>query len=193
MAATWTWSNACSLRQLAAILVCSRPPHLWCSCTPLVIMPCSGKSRVSSPGLRTAPPPPMTCCSRSSRHSTSRVLSCPFRSKISICVPPMRRSSYSLRAMGTLAWQRTLSSPLALSNDLGPATSLSCRCRDCTALSRHLCNLRGKSWISGPHLVEGVFVECVEVTVVHSADTGVARLTEEQSAFPEKRGLVAIL
>ena len=45
-------------------------------------------------------------------------------------------------------------------------------------LIRHLFNVGGKLWISREHVVEGVFVERVEVTVVHSADAGSAGLAE---------------
>src|SRR5712691_7386372 len=47
------------------------------------------------------------------------------------------------------------------------------------ALFRHLFNVDGKLWISREHVVEGVFVERVEVTVVYSADTSSAGLAEE--------------
>ena len=44
----------------------------------------------------------------------------------------------------------------------------------------------GKLWIPREHVVEGVFVERVEVAVVHSADAGSARLAEEEGEFPEE-------
>ena len=36
----------------------------------------------------------------------------------------------------------------------------------------YLFNVAGKLWIPREHVVEGVFVKCVEITVVHSADAG---------------------
>jgi hypothetical protein len=54
---------------------------------------------------------------------------------------------------------------------------------------RLLFNVGGKLWILREHVVERVFIECVEVTVVHGADTGSARLHEEQGEFPEELAL----
>src|SRR5215831_9895978 len=138
-------------------------------------MPCSGKSPVSSPGHRTVPPQPMTCCCRSSRRSASMVLPSPFRSRISMCVPSMRHSSFSLRAMATLVWQRMLSCPLGMGNNLVP-----------WALLRLLFNLCCKLGIPGQHMVEGVFVEGVEVAIVHRADSRITGLAEEQGDFAEE-------
>src|SRR3989442_10044329 len=47
-------------------------------------------------------------------------------------------------------------------------------------------NVGGKLWIPREHVVERVFVECVEVTVIHGADTGITGLHEEQGDFPEE-------
>ena len=43
----------------------------------------------------------------------------------------------------------------------------------------HLFNVGGKLWIIRQHVVECVFVKCVEVTVVYRTDTGSAGLAEE--------------
>ena len=55
----------------------------------------------------------------------------------------------------------------------------SCLRRLRTAPVRLLFDMGGKLWIPREHVVEGVFVERVEVTVVHSADAGSAGLAEE--------------
>src|SRR5262249_54292723 len=62
----------------------------------------------------------------------------------------------------------------------------SCLRRLRITLIRHLFNMAGKLWIPCEHKVEGVFVERVEVTVVHSVDAGSAGLAEEEGEFPEE-------
>jgi len=44
----------------------------------------------------------------------------------------------------------------------------------------------GKLWIPREHVVERVFVERVEIIVVHGAGTGSAGLNEEQGELPEE-------
>src|SRR4029450_9371149 len=62
----------------------------------------------------------------------------------------------------------------------------SCLRRLRITLIRYPFNVGGKLWIPCEHLVEGVFVERVQVTVVHSADAGSAGLAEEEGEFPEE-------
>src|SRR5439155_3426764 len=154
-------------------------------------MLCSGKSGALSPAPRTAWLPPMTCCCRSTRRSASTVLPSPSRSRMCICVPLTQRSSSSPWAMATPPWPPTPTSPR---HDPSPPYScLRClRTASLCFLSAPLCflfNVSGKLWILREHMVERVFVERVEVTVVHGADTGITGLYEEQGDFPEELAL----
>src|SRR5262249_24996043 len=79
---------------------------------------------------------------------------------------------------------KTATASLERRRTISPLRSRPRRLR--TALVRFHFNLGGKLWIPRKYVVEGVFVERVEVTVVHSADAGSTGLAEEQGEFPEE-------